>query len=156
MPPTPRDPVVRFWEKVAKNGPVPAHRPELGPCWLWTGPTHRNGYGTFSLGSRAAGRKLAHRYAFALETTLRDDEELDHQCRVRNCVRRSHLEVVTHQVNMLRGDTIAARNAARTHCPQGHPYAGPNLYVDPRGNRQCRTCRRAACRKSYAKKKAAA
>jgi hypothetical protein len=25
----------RFWEKVDKNGPVPAHRPELGPCWVW-------------------------------------------------------------------------------------------------------------------------
>lgn len=23
----------------------------------------------------------------------------------------------------------------RTHCPQGHPYSGDNLYIDPAGNR---------------------
>ena len=27
--------------------------------------------------------------------------------------------------------------AARTHCPAGHPYAGMNLYVAPSGERQC-------------------
>lgn len=27
----------RFWEKVDKNGPVPSHRPELGPCWIRVG-----------------------------------------------------------------------------------------------------------------------
>lgn len=30
----------------------------------------------------------------------------------------------------------------RTHCPQGHPYDEENTYVDPRGKRHCRTCRR--------------
>lgn len=25
----------RFWSKVDKGGPVPPHRLELGPCWLW-------------------------------------------------------------------------------------------------------------------------
>ena len=28
----------RFYENVNKDGPVPAHRPDLGPCWVWTGP----------------------------------------------------------------------------------------------------------------------
>ncbi len=23
----------RLWSKVHKEGPVPGHRPELGPCW---------------------------------------------------------------------------------------------------------------------------
>lgn len=32
-------------------------------------------------------------------------------------------------------------NARKTHCPQGHPYAGDNLYVQPDGNRKCRKCR---------------
>lgn len=31
-----------------------------------------------------------------------------------------------------------------THCPQGHPYAGDNLYVDTRGRRLCRICRKVA------------
>ena len=24
----------RFWAKVNKDGPVPEHRPDLGPCWI--------------------------------------------------------------------------------------------------------------------------
>ncbi len=36
----------RFWAKVNKDGPIPAHMPHLGPCWLWTGPpTRRRGIG---------------------------------------------------------------------------------------------------------------
>ena len=30
----------RFWRKVDKNGPIPEHRPELGPCWVWTAGTN--------------------------------------------------------------------------------------------------------------------
>jgi hypothetical protein len=32
-------------------------------------------------------------------------------------------------------------NKTKTHCPQGHPLSGDNLYVS-RGRRECRTCRR--------------
>jgi hypothetical protein len=45
-------------------------------------------------------------------------------------------------------------NARKSHCKAGHPYAGSNLYVDPRGNRQCRQCRQAATKRSLAKRKA--
>ena len=31
-------------------------------------------------------------------------------------------------------------------CPSGHPYSEENTYVDPRGTRCCRTCRRARTR----------
>ena len=30
----------------------------------------------------------------------------------------------------------------KTHCPQNHPYDEENTYVDRRGARHCRTCRR--------------
>ena len=29
----------------------------------------------------------------------------------------------------------------KTHCPNGHPYTTNNTYLDPRGYRNCRTCR---------------
>ncbi len=32
--------------------------------------------------------------------------------------------------------------ARRTHCPQGHPYSGDNLYIRPCGRRKCRACQR--------------
>lgn len=38
-------------------------------------------------------------------------------------------------------------NAAKTHCPQGHPYAGDNLYISPQGYRQCRACGRESARR---------
>ena len=33
-------------------------------------------------------------------------------------------------------------NARKTRCPHGHPYSGDNLYVTPRGHRECVTCRK--------------
>jgi hypothetical protein len=46
--------------------------------------------------------------------------------------------------------------ASRTHCPQGHEYAGDNLYVYPDGaRRHCRECGRADSRRYRARKRAA-
>src|SRR6478609_5365672 len=43
----------RFWKKVDKNGPIPAHRPELGPCWIWTGwICSGTGYGGIQAGHK--------------------------------------------------------------------------------------------------------
>ena len=33
-------------------------------------------------------------------------------------------------------------NARKTHCPRGHAFDETNIYHDPRGGRQCLTCRR--------------
>lgn len=66
--------------------------------------------------------------------------ELDHLCRVRNCVNPSHLEPITHRENVLRGKTIAAARAAQTHCVNGHPLSGENLFRQHSGGRRCRTC----------------
>jgi HNH endonuclease len=51
----------RFWRKLDRKGPVPAHVPGLGPCWLWTGHIVR-GYGHFAV--TPAVTVKAHRYAF--------------------------------------------------------------------------------------------
>ncbi len=55
---------------------------------------------------------------------------------------------------------IAAQVAAqarrdKTHCVNGHPLSGNNLYIDlKRGKRQCHICRRAAEERRQAKHKA--
>lgn len=41
-----------------------------------------------------------------------------------------------------RGGAPAVPNETKTHCPQGHPYLGENLYSTPHGGRQCKACRR--------------
>lgn len=32
----------------------------------------------------------------------------------------------------------------KTHCPQGHAYEGENLWIDAKGRRNCRICKRAS------------
>jgi hypothetical protein len=135
----------RFWDKVRVN-------PETG-CWEWTAHLIRNGYGHF----RWQGKmRRAHRLAYeALVGEIPEGFQLDHLCRTRNCVNPDHVEPVTPQENTLRGDTIAARHAAKTHCPQGHPYDEENTFIRKGrgGGRGCRTCRRARTAQYDAKRR---
>lgn len=87
--------------------------------------------------------RAAHRVAYeALVAPIAAGLQLDHLCRVRRCVNPAHVEPVTQAENLRRGETITARAVAATHCPQGHPYSGENLYVNPEGHRHCRQCAR--------------
>jgi hypothetical protein len=47
------------------------------------------------------------------------------------------------------GENVAEMQAKKTHCPRGHQYNGENLYLNPKGARGCKACRRAANRASY-------
>jgi len=38
-------------------------------------------------------------------------------------------------------DACGRVNRDKTHCPDGHPYAGRNLLVNCHGWRECRKCR---------------
>lgn len=47
-------------------------------------------------------------------------------------------------------------NALKTHCPQGHPYSGDNLYISPSdGGRSCRICMRESGRRYREQQRAA-
>ena len=132
-------PEERFWAKVNKNGPAPEYKLELGPCWLWTRGT-KEGYGAFHLdGKICSAHILAYRW---LVGEVPDGCELDHLCRVRRCCRPDHLEPVSHLINVHRGISPWAVNAAKTHCPQGHEYNDENTYISPDGERTCRICAR--------------
>lgn len=139
----------RFWAKVNKNGPIPAHRLDLGPCWLWTGTDNGDGYGVMRVGSRNDGTRRqvkAHRLAYELLVgPIPQGMQPDHLCRNRACVNPTHIEPVTSGENTRRG-LAGAHQVAKTHCPQGHSYSGANLYRDPRGQRQCRACHNEASR----------
>ena len=69
-----------------------------------------------------------------------------------------HLEAVTHRENVLRGQSLAAENVAKTHCPHGHAYDEENTYVKmiPGGGRWriCRACGRDANTRNYLRVKA--
>jgi hypothetical protein len=133
----------RFWRLVNKDGPVPACRPDLGPCWLWTASTIA-GYGKFAV--RCGDRRIniaAHIWAYrAIVGEYPDGLELDHLCRVRHCVNPAHLEPVTKRENNLRSDSASAKHARKTHCKYGHPFDAENTYITRAGGRMCRACAR--------------
>lgn len=153
----------RFTSKVDYDGPTPLDAPHLGPCHLWTACTSKNGYGQFHTGSRTlgtAGPRPAHVLAWEeANGPVPDGLELDHLCRVRHCVNAAHLEAVTDRENSRRGLT-GMHQRIKTHCPQGHEYAGANLIEKTqRGgfmNRICRTCARASWRAYAARQRAVA
>lgn len=149
----------RFWSKVSGTD-------ALG-CWLWTGSLTIDGYPQLKVGPSLTG---AHRYAYELLVAeIPTGLEIDHLCRVRNCVNPWHMEPVTHLENVQRA--IAARMgvplefvrtraqrkracrgrprgprirlSTRDFCNRGHDLQQHGLYVRPRdGAEMCRACRR--------------
>lgn len=116
----------RFWAK--------ANRAD--GCWLWEGTGDRKGYGRFG----ADGvRWLAHRYAYTvLVGSIPEGHELDHLCKITNCVNPAHLEPVLPAEHARRSDQ-GAYQRRKTHCPAGHPYTPENTRMQGTG-RHCRAC----------------
>jgi hypothetical protein len=130
-------------------------------CWTWKGHVIPKGYGQIYVGGRM---KRAHRVAYELAIgPIPEGMNLDHLCHTRDsscsggdsclhrrCVNPLHLEPVSARDNTHRSTVaIAAQNAAKTHCPQGHEYTPENTYVwadAPGASRHCRTCARERAR----------
>ena len=132
----------RFWSKVKV----------ANDCWLWQGTTPA-GYGQYALWSRGSGVNRqrgtipAHRYAYEqFIGEVPEGLELDHLCRVKNCVNPQHLEPVTHRENCLRAATVRQWPTMSTHCDKGHDRS---LWIVYRknGHRECRLCNRETLRR---------
>lgn len=87
-------------------GDVPEHRPELGPCWPFTGARNSDGYGVIrgepEPGQKRAPLLLAHRVALsiALGRPLGEGMTGRHKCDNPPCCRPRHLEEGTFQQNV--------------------------------------------------------
>lgn len=117
-------------------------------CWEWQKARLKSGYGRITIGSRTDGSRrttYAHRASYEeFVGVIPDDLTIDHLCRNRSCVNPEHLEAVTIHTNILRGDGVAAMNARKTECPQGHPYDDRNTMVFQTMSglgRRCHACR---------------
>lgn len=123
----------RFWAWVDTGG--------ANGCWLWTGMLSTSGYGQF--GKRIAAHRFAYEFAVG---PIPNGLQLDHLCRVRNCVNPSHLEPVDPWENWRRGESPAAVNRRKTHCKRGHAFDEANTAwaLNARGKayRWCRACNR--------------
>jgi hypothetical protein len=113
----------RFWAKVDRNGPIPAHRPELGSCWVWTAGKSR-GYGLFH-GFERPWR--AHRLSYLLCVgNIPAGLLVLHRCDNPSCVRPDHLFVGTDGVNIR--DCIAKeRRSPKQRFPRGEHNQGAKL-----------------------------
>jgi hypothetical protein len=136
-----------FWHRVDRAGPAVPGRPEMGPCWLWTGRIDIGGYGVFGGKDRKPGR--AHRWSWEQDKgiPLHPDAEIDHLCHTlnltcpggrcahRSCVNPDHLEPVSHHENALR--SVRARTGK---CQFGHDLVIVG-YRSGNPKRECSTCR---------------
>lgn len=135
-------------------------------CWLWIGTMDTRGYGQIQRSRKdrdaiRLGRSVrAHRAVYeVIKGPIPEGLDLDHLCRVRHCVNPAHLEPVTRKVNILRGETLPAANAAKTHCVNGHEFSVENTYLRQYSkngiSRVCRRCGADQKAKSKAKIRAA-
>lgn len=121
-----------------------------GFCWLWTGETGGGGYGRLHF---QGARGQAHRIIYELLVgPIPDGLQLDHLCRIRNCVNPDHVEPVTFKVNQERKvakwakpkqPTQAAIRKAKGLCQKGHVLAVVGVLTSTRGTsirKQCRAC----------------
>lgn len=133
----------RFWSKVEKTE----------TCWLWLPPTNHAGYGIFWPTNKK--RFMAHRWAYeTFVGPVPEGLDLDHLCRVRQCVNPAHLEPVTRRENTLRGNSPSVVIRRRGTCDRGHELTADNLANAGNGKVTCRKCHNAWRRRTREKRTA--
>lgn len=116
-------------------------------CWEWQGGRTQTGYGNSSYMDDTGKQRCIKAHRLSYQTFVGPIPEgltLDHLCENKACINPAHLEPVPNGVNARRSPrTRASINAAKTHCPYGHPYDEVNTFINVRGSRECRICIRA-------------
>ena len=116
-------------------------------CWIWTG-WHNGRYPGFSAGHT---KLLAHRFSYELHKgPIPEGAVIDHLCKVTMCVNPDHLEAVTQQENVLRGDNSRAASLRRRPDQQ---MCGTGRHPWVPGAKRCYACKLEANRASRARRK---
>jgi len=116
-------------------------------CWRWQRPLSTQGYGFLGV-RRQLGMvtTTAHRASYEVfRGDIPRGHDIDHLCRVRDCVNPDHLEAVSRAENLRRSPNVGKPTGSRhkSHCVRGHELTGDNLLIRdfPCGRRRfCRQC----------------
>jgi hypothetical protein len=120
----------RLWAKVDKNGPTPAHCPELGPCWVWIGKTKSHGYGQIRYQEKGIG---THRVAWSLtHGSIPDGLFVCHKCDNPPCCNPSHLFLGTTTENQ-QDASRKGRNGMQRHPDRHWTKLHPGLAAELTG-----------------------
>lgn len=110
-------------------------------CWLWLGVRNPRlvGYGQMKYHGRS---RRVHQITYRLMIgPVAPGLHLDHfVCDNPPCCNPAHLRPVTPRENVLRGNSIQARNASKRYCTQGHEFTPANTMLRAEGGRRCRAC----------------
>ena len=108
-------------------------------CWLWTGTLDDKGYGITRVNNK---NSRAHRIIYELLVgKIPDGLQIDHLCRVRNCVNPNHLEPVTQDENKRRNVPFR-KEVLKTHCKNGHEFSEKNTKIRMRNGNPWRVCKK--------------
>jgi len=114
-------------------------------CTRWSA-AKTDGYGVLRIGKAPGILRRAHLIAWtATYGDIPPGFQVDHLCRIRECVNTHHLDPVPAWVNNMRSESTAAKNAIKTHCLNGHLLNPENLHPGAlkRGRRTCVICQQA-------------
>lgn len=119
----------------------PAAEQGINDCLIWNGARSKAGYG-----QKRVNGKLEYTHRLAAERRfgpIPEGMQVDHLCRNRACYNPAHLEIVTQQENVRRGEAGQHKKALRQrqHCGRGHELTPENVYLTRSGARECRTCK---------------
>lgn len=133
-----------FYKKVDKFGPLFCPNEiysenNLGRCWLWKGAKDGDGYSNFVVSKGKVAK--AHRFSFLLAYgwILPHPFQIEHKCRVRNCVNPAHMLLLLGKYNNERSTSPSAINKKKTHCVREHLFSEENTCISC-GKRYCITC----------------
>ena len=135
---TPEQRISSFWNKVNKNGSIPAHCPELGNCWEWTACLTDNGYGLIGI---TKGKNLrTHRFSWELTYgTIPIGLFVLHKCDNRKCVNPTHLFLGTKRDNTI--DMISKGRGGVPPVLKGEEIGTHKLTLEAVNNIRCRYVR---------------
>ncbi len=107
----------RFMALVNKNGPIPEHWPELGPCWEWLGKIANHGYGVTTECIPPYRQRTVHTVSYLLFIgEIPEGKCVLHKCDFRPCCNPKHLWTGTRPEN-----SQDMKEKGRSRRGEGHP-----------------------------------